>query len=76
MEQIADRTPRLFWWPGEGVYRHQSETLGCAMSFSIYLPEQTPKTDMPVLYWLSGPTCTEQNFTGKLAHSGMRRNMV
>jgi len=44
--------------------------------FSIYLPEQTPKTDMPVLYWLSGPTCTEQNFTGKLAHSGMQRNMV
>lgn len=49
----------------QGVYRHQSEVLGCTMNFSIYLPEQALKADVPVLYWLSGLGCTEQNFTGK-----------
>lgn len=49
----------------QDVYRHQSESLGCVMSFSIFLPAQTQKTKLPVLYWLSGLTCTEQNFITK-----------
>jgi S-formylglutathione hydrolase len=49
----------------QDVYRHQSESLGCAMSFSIFLPAQTQKTKLPALYWLSGLTCTEQNFITK-----------
>ena len=47
------------------VYEHQSEVLKCAMKFAIYLPPQVESSRVPVLYWLSGLTCTEQNFIGK-----------
>lgn len=49
----------------QDVYRHESKTLGCAMTFAIYLPPQAEHGPCPVLYWLSGLTCTEQNFIGK-----------
>jgi S-formylglutathione hydrolase len=48
------------------VWRHVSPTLGCAMNFGIYLPEAALRGEpRPVLYWLSGLTCTEQNFITK-----------
>ncbi len=48
------------------VWRHESATLGCAMKFGIYLPEAALRGEScPVLYWLSGLTCTEQNFITK-----------
>jgi len=47
-------------------YRHQSTTLHCQMRFAIYLPPQAAnKTDIPVLYWLSGLTCSDENFMQK-----------
>lgn len=46
-------------------YKHHSQTLNCEMVFSIYLPPQTDKKPVPVLYWLSGLTCTDQNFFNK-----------
>lgn len=49
----------------QDVYRHDSQTLGCAMRFAIYLPPQAAQRPCPVLYWLSGLTCTEQNFIVK-----------
>lgn len=45
-------------------YKHYSPTLGCSMTFYIYFPP-TPKSashKFPVLYWLSGLTCTDENF--------------
>jgi S-formylglutathione hydrolase len=49
-------------------YTHHSETLGCDMRFSIYLPPQTASGQkVPVLYWLSGLTCTDENFMQKAA---------
>lgn len=47
-------------------YEHQSKTLNCNMRFSIFLPSQA-ETDQrfPVLYWLSGLTCTDENFSQK-----------
>jgi len=47
-------------------YRHHSAVLHCDMHFSIYLPPQA-NTDkkLPVLYWLSGLTCTDENFIQK-----------
>lgn len=49
-------------------YSHQSRTLNCQMQFSIYLPPQAVNdTKLPVLYWLSGLTCTEENFMHKAA---------
>jgi S-formylglutathione hydrolase len=48
------------------VWKHRSATLGCEMRFGIYLPETALRGEpRPVLYWLSGLTCTEQNFITK-----------
>ena len=46
-------------------YTHQSQALACEMTFSIYLPPQAESGPVPVLYWLSGLTCTDQNFVTK-----------
>ncbi|WP_339670319.1 S-formylglutathione hydrolase [Dasania marina] len=46
-------------------YSHQSAVLNCAMHFSIYLPAEAAKHKVPVLYWLSGLTCTDENFVTK-----------
>jgi len=46
-------------------YKHQSTTLNCEMTFSVYLPPQANKGPVPVLYWLSGLTCTDENFVQK-----------
>ena len=47
----------------QGIYRHASETLGCDMRFSFFRPPGPQRA--PVVYWLSGLTCTEENFTTK-----------
>ena len=47
-------------------YRHFSSTLNCAMQFAIYLPPSAQAGErVPVIYWLSGLTCTEENFIQK-----------
>lgn len=46
-------------------YRHRALALGCEMHFSIYLPPQADTGPVPVLYWLSGLTCTDENFVQK-----------
>ncbi|WP_349616144.1 S-formylglutathione hydrolase [Azotobacter salinestris] len=47
-------------------YRHRSDTLQCDMVFAVYLPPQTGQGGLlPVLYWLSGLTCTDENFMQK-----------
>jgi S-formylglutathione hydrolase len=48
------------------VWRHTSSTLGCEMKVGVYLPSAALRGERcPVLYWLSGLTCTEQNFITK-----------
>jgi S-formylglutathione hydrolase len=48
------------------VWKHTSQTLGVEMNVAVYLPEQAlAGQSCPVLYWLSGLTCTEQNFITK-----------
>ncbi len=46
-------------------YRHRSQVLDCDMNFSIYLPPQAEEGPVPLLYWLSGLTCTDENFVTK-----------
>ncbi|PWB34600.1 S-formylglutathione hydrolase [Pseudomonas sp. SDI] len=47
-------------------YRHRSAVLGCDMVFAVYLPPQAEQGGtLPVLYWLSGLTCTDENFMQK-----------
>ena len=62
MERIEHRACFGGW---QDVYEHASATLGCTMRFAIYLPPQAQEGPVPVLYWLSGLTCTEQNFITK-----------
>lgn len=62
MERIEHRA---CFGGSQDVYRHESSALGCAMNFAVYLPPQAERGPCPVLYWLSGLTCTEQNFITK-----------
>jgi S-formylglutathione hydrolase len=45
----------------QSVYRHSSNTCGCEMTFAAYLPPQAEKGPVPVLWYLSGLTCTHEN---------------
>ena len=46
-------------------YKHHSATLACDMIFAIYLPPQAETQKVPLLWWLSGLTCTDENFMQK-----------
>ena len=46
-------------------YSHASGALDCEMTFSIFLPPQAQEGPVPVVYWLSGLTCTDENFVNK-----------
>lgn len=48
-----------------GFYSHASTTCGSVMKFSVYQPSQAQNQPLPVLYFLSGLTCTEENFMAK-----------
>lgn len=48
-----------------GVYKHDSAQTKCPMTFSVFLPPVEPDKKVPVLFWLSGLTCTHENFTTK-----------
>lgn len=50
----------------QNQYEHASSSLNCTMQFSVYLPPQALAGQrVPVAYWLSGLTCTDQNFATK-----------
>ncbi len=49
------------------VYAHEAKTTRCRMQFSAFVPPQAADVPVPVLTWLSGLTCTEENFTVKAA---------
>ena len=46
-------------------YKHQSAVLNCEMQFSVFLPPQAATQPVPALYWLSGLTCSDENFSVK-----------
>ncbi|WP_220185201.1 S-formylglutathione hydrolase [Paracoccus sp. S1E-3] len=45
----------------QGVYRHASDATGTDMTFALYLPPAAEKGPVPVLWYLSGLTCTHEN---------------
>jgi len=45
----------------QGVYAHASEATGCKMTFGLFLPEQAEHEAVPVIWYLSGLTCTHEN---------------
>lgn len=46
-------------------YSHQSAVVNCQMQFSVFLPPQAKHGKVPAVYWLSGLTCTDENFSSK-----------
>lgn len=49
----------------QGVYTHASETCACDMTFAVFVPPQAAQGPCPVLWYLSGLTCTHQNVMDK-----------
>ncbi len=49
----------------QGVYKHQSTETGTEMTFSVFVPEHEAGAKLPVLFYLSGLTCTHANVTEK-----------
>ncbi len=45
----------------QGVYAHSASSTGCEMTFGLYLPPQAETGPVPVLWYLSGLTCTHEN---------------
>ncbi|MCH2166798.1 MAG: S-formylglutathione hydrolase [Oceanicola sp.] len=45
----------------QGVYRHESAACGCDMTFGLFLPKEARQGPVPVLWYLSGLTCTHEN---------------
>lgn len=46
-------------------YQHTSAVLNCEMKFSVFLPQQAATQNVPAVYWLSGLTCSDENFSTK-----------
>jgi S-formylglutathione hydrolase len=49
----------------QGVYRHASAATSTDMTFSVYVPDHAPDERLPVVWYLSGLTCTHANVTEK-----------
>lgn len=49
----------------QGVYKHPAATTACEMEFSVFVPPQANAGPVPVVYYLSGLTCTQDNVTTK-----------
>ena len=58
MEQVSNS---MCFGGSQGVYSHASAATGTPMTFQVFLPEHTPGGRLPVLWWLSGLTCTHEN---------------
>ncbi|MHA6261203.1 S-formylglutathione hydrolase [Sporosarcina sp. CAU 1771] len=54
----------------QNKYNHYSEVLQCDMTFSVFLPSNKENKEIPIIWWLSGLTCTDDNFSQK---SGFQR---
>lgn len=52
----------------QGVYRHASAATGTSMTFAVFVPDHAPGEKLPVLWYLSGLTCTHANVTEKGEH--------
>jgi S-formylglutathione hydrolase len=50
-------------WSGtQRIYKHEANSIGLPMRFSVYLPPQASSTRVPALFYLAGLTCTEETF--------------
>ncbi len=63
--QITTLSKQKAFGGTQGVYSHQSESTQCEMSFSVFEPHKAQTEKCPVLFFLSGLTCTQENVTTK-----------
>lgn len=54
----------------QGVYKHRSAACACDMTFGLFLPEEAQDGPVPLLWYLSGLTCTHENAMTKAAAQG------
>lgn len=54
----------------QGVYAHASDACGCDMTFGLFLPQEAQDGPVPVLWYLSGLTCTHENAMVKAGAQG------
>ncbi|KHQ50554.1 S-formylglutathione hydrolase [Mameliella alba] len=54
----------------QGVYTHASDACKCDMTFGLFLPEEAAHVPVPVLWYLSGLTCTHENAMVKAGAQG------
>ncbi|XP_015608683.1 S-formylglutathione hydrolase isoform X2 [Cephus cinctus] len=65
MSEITEISSNKIFGGWQKIYTHNSSELKCKMNFGVFLPPQTEEGSVPVIYWLSGLTCTEANFIQK-----------
>ena len=66
MSEPSDTVSKSLCFGGvQGVYTHAAAETRCTMRFGVFMPPQALAARVPVLYWLSGLTCTEENFIVK-----------
>jgi len=58
MERVSES---MCFGGSQGVYAHPSSSTGTPMTFQVYIPEHAEGEKLPVLWWLSGLTCTHEN---------------
>ena len=58
METVAEN---LCFEGTQGVYTHQSDACACDMTFAVFMPEDATDAPVPLLWFLSGLTCTHEN---------------
>ncbi|HET7315356.1 MAG TPA: S-formylglutathione hydrolase [Salinisphaera sp.] len=68
MKQIDEHKSHEGW---QRRYAHASKVCGCEMTFALYLPPAAEHARVPVVYWLSGLTCTDENFVNKAGAQGV-----
>lgn len=65
MTELRQIESHLCFGGTQWTYEHDAQTLGVPMRFSAFVPKCDPTERMPVVMFLSGLTCTEQNATTK-----------
>ncbi|RUO29313.1 S-formylglutathione hydrolase [Aliidiomarina sedimenti] len=66
MNQAIEKVSSQLAFGGQQIrFKHQSQVLNCEMQFSVYLPPQAEHRAVPAVYWLSGLTCNDENFSSK-----------
>ncbi|QDZ38534.1 S-formylglutathione hydrolase [Euhalothece natronophila Z-M001] len=70
MSQLQLNSQHRCFGGSVSYYQHDSQVCNAPMRFSVFLPPQAKTSAVPVLYFLSGLTCTEENFTVKSGVQG------